>query len=39
MPTKQNALLSKISIEHIIRAGDNHNHLMLIIQKLVVFLN
>ena len=33
MPIKAKTLLSKISKEHGIRFGNNHNHEMLIIQK------
>ena len=39
MPIKIKALLSKISKEHGIRFGNNHNHEMLIIQKSVLLLN
>ena len=39
MPTKPKTLLSKISKEQRIRFGNNHNHVMLIIQKSVLFLN
>ena len=39
MPTKIKAFLSKISKEHGIRFGNNHNHEMLIIQKSVLLLN
>ena len=39
MPIKIKALLSKISKEHGIRFGNNHNHEMLIIQKPVLLLN
>ena len=38
MPAKSKTLLSKISKEHRIRLGNNHNHLMLIIQKSVFSL-
>ena len=38
MPTEPKALLSKISKEHKIRFGNNHNHAMLIIQKSVLLL-
>ena len=39
MPTKSKALLSKISKEHKIRFGNNHNHVMLIIEKSILLLN
>ena len=35
MPTAPKTLLSKISKEHRIRFNNNHNHVMLIIQKVV----
>ena len=39
MPTKPKALLSKISKEHRIWFMNNHNHVMLIIQKSFLLLN
>ena len=38
MPTKPKTLLSKISKEHKIRFGNNHNQVMLIIQKSVLLI-
>ena len=37
--TKSKTLRSKISKEHRSRFGNNHNHVMLIIQKSVLLLN
>ena len=39
MSTKTKTLLSKISKEYRIRFRNNHNHVMLIIQKSVLWLN
>ena len=39
MLTKSKTLRSKISKEHRSRFGNNHNHVMLIIQKSVLLLN
>ena len=39
MPTNPKTLLSKISKNHRIRFGNDHNHLMLIIQKSAVLVN
>ena len=39
MPTKLKYLLLKISKEHRIKFGNNHNHDMVIIQKSVFLLN
>ena len=39
MPTKPITLLPKISKEHKIRFGNNHNYEMLIIKKSVLSLN
>ena len=39
MTTKLKTLLSKISKEHRIRFGNNHNHVILIIQKSGLLLN
>ena len=38
MSTRPKTFLSKISKEHRIRFGNNHNHVMLIIQKSVLFI-
>ena len=39
MPTKPKTPLSKISKEHRIRFGNNHNHVMLIFQNSVSLLH
>ena len=39
MPTNPKTLLSKISKKNRIRFGNDHNHLMLIIQKSAVLVN
>ena len=38
MPKKSKSLLSKISKEHGVRFGNNHNHAMLIIEKSILLL-
>ena len=39
MPSKPKAVLSKISKQHRIKFGNDHNHVMVIIQKLVLLSN
>ena len=39
MPSKPKAVLSKISKQHGIKFGNDHNHVMVIIQKLVLLSN